>query len=153
MLTSKLETELRNNQNLYSTGSSYKTDGASGVFSLGTQFKINKDENQVKKLFESINKILSDLSEKPVENDILTNAKNVLKGDLALLSESSLGRAEILSTLELNQIKDYFKTIDEITVDDIKNTAQNIFSLHKTYYLESKPEILERNKEIFTNIS
>ena len=53
MLTSKLETELRNNQNLYSTGSSYKTDGASGVFSLGTQFKINKDENQVKKLFES----------------------------------------------------------------------------------------------------
>lgn len=123
------------------------------MFLAWHSIQINKDENQVKKLFESINKILSDLSEKPVENEILTNAKNVLKGDLALLSESCLGRAEILSTLELNQVKDYFKTIDEITVDDIKNTAQNIFSLNKTYYLESKLEILERNKEIFTNIS
>lgn len=151
MLTSKLETGLRKSQNLYSTGSKYISEGSIGTFSLGTQFKNSDDMNQVKQISDVINKNIIDVKESTVDVRTLQNAKNNLKGDINQLLDSSLGRAEVHSHLDIDKLNNYFKIIDEITADDIKNVANKIFTGSKTFYLKSKPGILETNKELFKN--
>lgn len=151
MLTSKLETGLRKSQNLYSTGSKYISEGSIGTFSLGTQFKNSDDMNQVKQISDVINKNIIDMKESIVDERMLENAKNILKGDINQLLDSSQGRAEVHSNVDIDKLNNYFEIIDKITADDIKNVANKIFTGSKTFYLKSKPEILEANKELFKN--
>ncbi len=94
------------------------------------------DHKNLQKTVELILKEYKDLRDNKITEKELQKAKDYLKGVMSLSLDASDNQASFYAMQELLENKmltpeDKFKRIDEVTVDDIKNVAEDIFKLEK----------------------
>ena len=129
-MSSRLFYEVRDKKGLaYSIGSNYSASVNKGSFSVFIGTDPNKANEAEKALFKEIERLkTSYVSEKELED-----AKNKLKGNYILALETNGDKAENYASLEITGDgcdfpEKLFALIDEVTVNDIINTANKYFS-------------------------
>lgn len=125
--------------NVVSTDYYHFRDG--GNFFIQANFKPDEKENAINLIKEQIGKIYSDgITEKE-----LKKAKKKLKAGFAENSESVSDIAETIGFYmtvcnKLECVEEYIKVIEEITLDDLKNTAKNYLDVNKVVISVLMPE-------------
>lgn len=94
------------------------------------------DHKNLEKSIKLILEEYKDLKDKRISEKELKKAKDYLKGTLSLSLDASDNQASFYAMQELLENKmltpeEKFKKIDEISVDDIKKVAEDIFALEK----------------------
>ena len=162
--SSRLFSDLREKQKLaYHVGSDYIINENIGMFYLkiGTTTE-NKDTNEisydnVQKSIDGFNKHINKMKTEKVSEEELNNAKLALKNTILNTTHSSAG---INSSLSIGINSPYgisydnqaLAMIDEITVDDIYNTANYIFTGKPVYSILATENTISENKEYLKNL-
>jgi predicted Zn-dependent peptidase len=105
-------------------------DAATDAGYLVTQAGI--DHNNLEKAIKLILEEYRDIKENKITEKELQKAKDYIKGSMSLRLDSSDSQASYYGMQELLEkdimtIEDKFKRIDEVSVDDIKKIAEDIF--------------------------
>lgn len=113
------------------------------------------DENNqqnIQKILNSYKKNINNLITYPISQDELNDVKMMLKGDFKRKMESSSDRNQLLSDYNVIELKNIYKTIDEITPYDIQKSAQIYLKQPSISTIRANKETLEANKNYLTNI-
>ena len=136
-MSSRLFQEIREKRGLvysvYSFTVSHTHDGMFGIYA-GTGAK------DLKRLLPVVAEEIKKVCDSPVSEKELQRAKTQLKASMLMSLESSSATAEVLSRQMLiyNRIipiEEMVERIEKVTLDDIRQTAQTIFSSRPTYTL------------------
>lgn len=162
--SSRLFNDLREKQQLaYRVNSRSKCFENAGVFKLyiGTTTE-NKETGEVsydnvQKAINGFNKHIENIKSEKVSEEELETAKLNLKNMILSSIETNAGKTDSLSAgiislygpLIDNKI---LEMIDQITVDDIYNAANYIFSNKPTYSILATENTLKTNKEFFKTL-
>ncbi len=142
--SSRLFLDLREKQNLaYHVSSNIQSFENTGILTLRIQTTTDDKEqgiksfDNVKKSLEGFNKHAKELCETLVTDEELKAAKNQLKQNLIgqmqnPLSKTGLIAQNMANLYGIKRIDKYFEAIDKITKEDIKKTAQFVFSYNPT---------------------
>jgi len=163
--SSRLFRDLREEQKLaYGVHSDILLIDDIGVIELkiGTTTE-NKETGEVsfdnlKKSIEGFNKHIEKIKNEKVTEEELNNAKLKFKDNLFNANETDSGKNESLNTAlvspyGLNQVNEALKLVDEITVDDIYNAANYVFSGKPVYSILATENTLKNNKEFLSNLA
>ena len=136
-MSSRLFQEIREKRGLVYTINSFnqalKDDGVFGIYA-GTTPK------ELQELLPVVTDEIKKIVQEPVKDVELTRAKTQIKASLLMSLESSSNTAEIIARQMLLfgrviPTEEIVEKIEAITVDDIQNTAQKIFTSTPTYAL------------------
>ena len=156
---SRLHNDLREQRHLaYLVESFYQTHGDSGVLNLYIKTTTNNNEtgeytpDNIKKSIDGFNENIYKIMTQPVTDDELQKAKKAMKsGLLSSLEMNSAKNAMIgdfaTTPYGVSFINEQFKMIDNITPQDIMNTAKNIFSNKPIYSIAATKDALDANKD------
>lgn len=94
---------------------------------------------KLEKVYEGLEVIKAELercTQEKVTDDELKKAKEILRGRLAIWSESTNFLAEYFGTnfvldREIETFDEFLEKIEQVTVDDVKNVAQELFKKEK----------------------
>lgn len=163
--SSRLFQDLRENQKLaYSVRSNLSLIDDIGVLDLriGTTTE-NKDTGEVsfdnlQKSVEGFNKHIEKMKTEKVSDEELANAKLKLKNILLNSTETDSGKNGLLhsglvSPYGTNLANEMLKAVDDVTVDDIYNAANYIFSGKPVYSILATENTLNENKEFLDKLS
>lgn len=163
--SSRLFQDLRENQKLaYSVHSNLSFIDDIGVIDLriGTTTE-NKDSGEVsfdnlQKSIEGFNKHIEKIKTEKVSEEELENAKLKLKNILLNSAETDSSKNVLLhsglvSPYGINLANEMLNAVDEVTVDDIYNAANYIFSGEPVYSILATENTLNENKEFLDNLS
>ena len=145
----RLLEDIRGKQGLaYTAGAYYDTDGTLGYFNLGSHLSLDKSNPaNLKKAMESLKNNIESLVNIPVSDIELQHAKNQFKSDIITWIEFSKGRSGFLKEYGLEDTKKLFKTVDEITPQDIQNIAKNHLTRPSVISIDANKEVLDANKD------
>lgn len=162
--SSRLFEDLREQQKLaYSVRSSVRTNGNTGAINLtiGTTTD-NKETGE--KSFDNLQKSIDGfknhveklLTEKVTQEE-LDSAKLSVKNEILSKNESITGKNGTLSSgihsyYGITRSNQFLDMIDEITVDDIYNAAQNMFKDKPLYSIIATEDTINYNKEYLDNL-
>lgn len=127
-MSSRLFMEVREKRGLaYHIGAGHGSYKDAGSFRVAGSLKVEK----VKDGIEVIKAELEKIAHENVTDDELKKAKEMIRGRVALRSESTNYLAEHFGTefvidRELESFEDYLKKIDEITVADVRKVAEDL---------------------------
>lgn len=162
--SSRLFTDLRETRHLaYSVYSNYDFNDDIGVLTLGigtTTENIETGEktfDNIKKSIDGFNENIKRITTEKVSSKELENAKKAMKSDLLNLLETNLGKTFDIarsngSPYGMEYINKQFEIIDQITPDDILNTAKYIFNSKPVYSLTATQASLDANKEFLDSL-
>ncbi len=163
--SSRLFQDLRENQKLaYSVHSNLSLINDIGIIDLriGTTTE-NKDTGEIsfdnlQKSIEGFNKHIEKIKTEKVSEEELANAKLKLKNILLNSSETDscknvLLHSGLVSPYGINLANKMLNAVDEVTVDDIYNAANYIFSGKPVYSIVATENTLKENKEFLDNLS
>lgn len=128
-MSSRLFQEIREKKGLaYAVYSSFSSYFDAGLFTVYLGVGKKKAREAVKLVIEELNKC----RDNGIENSELETAKEQLKGNTLLASESVDRRMSRLAKCEIYfnrfiSIKEILKKIDQVTSQEVKNLAQEIF--------------------------
>lgn len=164
--SSRLFTDLRENRKLaYNVQSNFETLGNTGMIILSIKTTTdNKDTGEVsysnlQKSIDGFNENIQKMVSTKVCDEELKNAKLSLKNSLLSGSESSYAKTYNLmsgftgSYYGADYLNQMFKTIDEITPDDIQHAAQYVFSSHPVYAIGATKDTLVNNKDYLDKLN
>ena len=163
--SSRLFTDLRETRHLAYSVHSYLDTVSSdtGIFGLNIGTTTENHETG-EKTFENIQKSLdgfrdniNKITTEYVSEDELRAAKKALKSSMLRPFEVNAGtNIELMeakfSPYNVSFINQYFEQIDKITVQDIYNTARNIFSTKPTYSIVATKDSIEANKQYLKSL-
>lgn len=162
--SSRLFNDLREKQQLcYRVNSNVRYYGNAGLLKLyiGTTTE-NKDTKEisyenVQKSINGFNHHIQKLMTEKVSEEELKNAKLNFKNIILSDTETSAGKnnSMAINITDLNgplADNELLKIIDEITVDDIYNAANYIFSGKPTYSILATENTLKANKDFFKTL-
>lgn len=162
--SSRLFGDLRETRHLaYFVSSSNNTLDDMGIFKLqiGTttenQETGEKTFDNVKKSIEGFNENIEKIKTEKVSEEELAAAKKRLKASiLESLETNSSKNSLIYSATEtpygIDYANKYYKMIDEISAEDIYNTANYIFKSKPIYSLTATKDTLDANKEYLESL-
>ena len=162
--SSRLFMDLRENEKLaYHVKSHYTNHDNMGVIALriGTTTE-NKETGEtsfdnVQKSIDGFNRHIEKIKTEKVTDEELNNAKLTLKNSILTALHSADGKNNTLmqsgdSAYGIQRANLYFKEIDNITADDIYNTANYVFSGKPTYSIVATENTLKANEEYLTKL-
>lgn len=136
----------------YGTGIGISTERLSSnpdeksLLLVATNVSEDKSEKLIKELYSTLYK----LTQTPPTEEELTAVKNSLKKVNNQIFESSASINNLIGTSLLNdnieQVKNFNKIIDEMTADDIMNTARKYFDLNKAALTVVHPSFAQKDK-------
>ena len=132
-MSSRLFMQVRERRGLaYHVSSDADSYIDTGMFINYAGLKLEKVYEGLKVIIDELNKIAS----KKVSSDELKKAKEMLRGRLALRSESTNFLAEhfgvqFILDKKLEKFEDYLKNIDAVTEEDILNLAKYLFNKNR----------------------
>ena len=151
---SKLFKEIRENKGLaYKVGTAYETDGRIGYFSLTTETPIEtKDSEKLQQIIDSYKKVIGELVNKSVSEDELNQAKNTLRGNFIKDLEYSGARNDTTSSMSIEDFKNLFRVIDEISINDVQGSAKKYFEKPSLFVINANEDVLSKNRNYLTSI-
>lgn len=162
--SSRLFSDLREKRHLaYAVSSSFGSEGDMGVFTLkiGTttenQETGEKTFDNVQKSIEGFNDNIKKITTEKVTQAELDAAKKALKSAILSSLETNSNKTDTMFLSDKTYYgADYMNRrladIDSITVDDIYNTARNIFNSKPVYSITATEETLNQNKEYLKSL-
>ncbi len=150
-MSSRLFLQVREKRGLaYSVAAGHETMIDTGTFTAFAGLKLEKVE-------EGLEVILAELQRttmEPVTEDELKKSKEIIRGRIALRSESTNFLAEhfgveFVTDHELESFEDYLKKIEQVTVQDIQAVAQELF-VPSRYNLQVIAPL--KNPEVFQKL-
>ena len=162
---SRLFNDLREQRHLaYLVDSAYQTQGDNGVISLFIKTTTNNNETgektleNIQKSIEGFNENIRRISTEPVTEEELQKAKKSMKSHILSSIEMNSFKNSMIGDFAttpygVNYLNEQFKIIDQITAQDLLNTAQNIFSGKPIYSISATKEALEANKNYLDNLA
>lgn len=163
--SSRLFSDLREKRHLaYSVYSNYNLYDDMGEFtlSIGTTTENQETGEQsfdnIKKSIDGFNENIERITTEKVSPEELENAKKEIKNQLYNSFESNFAKNEYLSSSHnsiygANQINEGLALLDSITVDDIYNTARNVFKSKPVYSITATQASLDANKEFLNSLN
>lgn len=163
--SSRLFMDLRESRHLaYSVSSNYNAIGDMGVFILkiGTttenQETGEKTFENVQKSIDGFNENIKRITTERVTQEELDAAKKHIKSELLTSIELNVGKNSMIGYSKstpygVAYLNKQFENIDSITVDDIYNTANNIFNSKPIYSLTATKDTLDANKEYLNKLA
>lgn len=162
--SSRLFMDLREKEKLaYHVKSNYETNNNIGVFTLkiGTTTD-NKETGEqsfdnIQKSIDGFNHHIESIKSNKVTDEELNNAKLSLKNKILNSVHSPEGKIASLSSgmvsvYGINKTNKLFEEIDNITTDDIYNTANYIFSGKPVYSILATQDSLDANKDYLATL-
>ena len=162
--SSRLFTDLREQEKLaYQVKSSYSSQDDIGILSLkiGTTTD-NKETGEkhfdnIKKSIDGFNKHIEKIKNEKVSEEELKNAKLYLKNNILNNNHSSISKASNLlksanTPYSIHKTNLLLEEVDKISVDDIYNAANYIFSNRPTYSILATKDTLNANKDYFKSL-
>ena len=162
--SSRLFTDLRENEKLaYNVKSNYTSTDDMGVITLriGTTTE-NKETGEtsfdnVQKSIDGFNRHIEKIKTEKVTDEELNNAKLTLKNAVLNSMHSADGKNNNLmqtgdSAYGIQKANLYFKEINNITADDIYNTANYVFSGKPVYSIVATENTLKANEEYLNKL-
>ncbi len=146
-MSSRLFQEIRENRGLaysvYSFQSAYVDSGLLGIY-------VGSSPENLYQVIDLLVNILSELKQKEVSREDLSIAKEQLKGNLLLSTESTSNRMSKLAMNEIYfgkqlEIEDAIKRIDKVTAKDVMEISEDLFQnehLHITILGDAESEAL-----------
>ena len=162
--SSRLFNDLREKQQLcYRVNSNVRYYGNAGLFKLYISTTTeNKENNEISfdnvpKSINGFNKHIQKIMTEKVSKEELNNAKLNFKNAILSDAETGLGKNNsiAMNITGLNgplTDNELLKAIDEITIDDIYNAANYIFSGKPTYSILATKNTLNANKDFFKTL-
>lgn len=163
--SSRLFMDLRENEKLaYHVRSGYRTSNDSGVLSLriGTTTE-NKETGEqsfenVQKSINGFNRHIAKIKSEKVTEEELNNAKLNLKNEILNDNHSYSSKnvnlvSGVNSDYGVFKVNQMLNEIDKITVDDIYNTANYVFSNKPTYSIVATENTLKANEEYLKSLA
>lgn len=162
--SSRLFSDLREKRHLaYSVSSDYDFNGDIGIMALtiGTTTENHetgeKTFDNVKKSIEGFNENIQKISSTKVTDEELDAAKKSLKTSILSSLEKNSTKTFILdgtskTPYDVEYVNKKLALIDEITPDDILNTAKYIFNSSPTYSIAATQATLNENKEFLDSL-
>lgn len=125
----------------YTIESNYSLYADTGLFSI----YLGTDEEKLDKALKLVHKELRKLREQPVSINFLQKAKNKFKGQIALAEENrmSLIIAEAKNILDYDRVvtlSEVFDKIDQVSVQEIQDIANDVFAPSNLSSLAFVPE-------------
>ncbi len=102
----------------------------------------------VNSIKSNIDKIISE----PVSKNELQHAKNQFKSDIITMIEFSSGRNDLLNEYGIEDTKKLFKTIDEITPQDIQNITKTYLTKPAIISINANKDVLDANKSYLSEL-
>ena len=161
---SRLHNDLREQRHLaYLVESFYQTHGDNGVLNLYIKTTTNNSEtgentpDNIKKSIDGFNENIQKIMTQPVTDEELQKAKKAMKSGLLSSLEMNSEKNAIIGDYAatpygVNFINEQFRIIDEITPQDIMNTARNIFANKPIYSIAATKDALEANKDYLNKL-
>ncbi|MFI3299815.1 MAG: pitrilysin family protein [Candidatus Gastranaerophilales bacterium] len=162
--SSRLFNDLRETQKLaYSVGSRVNFHENMGVMKLYIETTTeNKDTNEIsydniQKSIDGFKKNIEILKTKKISEDELNSVKLRFKNSLLNSTQTNDDKNFELSDCSssiygLDEIDKMYEMIDEITVDDIYNSANYIFKEKPTYSIVATENTIKHNEEYFKTL-
>ncbi|MGN0032019.1 MAG: M16 family metallopeptidase [Candidatus Gastranaerophilaceae bacterium] len=163
--SSRLFMDLRETRHLaYSVGSDVSYNDDIGIFtlSIGTTTENletgEKTFDNIKKSIDGFNDNIKKITTEKITQEELDNAKRNFKSDLLSSLETGAGKNSMIemgndSLYGIDYMNQVFEEIDKITVDDIYNTANNIFAGKPIYSLTATQASLDANKDFLQSLT
>ncbi len=132
-MSSRLFIQVREKRGLaYHVSANFGTYAETGAFTVFAGLKLEKIEDGLQVIIAELERVVQ---EKVTEEE-LKKTKEMIRGRLALRQESTNFLAEYFGTSfvldrEIESFEDYLKKIDAVSVDDIKEVAQELFKKEK----------------------
>ena len=161
---SRLFADLRETRHLaYSVYSDVNYTGDIGLLtmSIGTTTENletgEKTFDNIKKSIDGFNDNVKRITTEKVSQEELDNAKRNMKSTLLDCLETSSDKNAMITAANntlygVDYINQAFDMIDKITVDDIYNTANNVFASNPTYSITATKDSLDANKEFLASL-
>ena len=162
--SSRLFNDLRENQKLaYSVRSKLAKENNTGIIKLSigttTDNKETGEQNfdNLKKAIEGFKHHINLIKTNGITEEELEKAKLSLKNDILSDSELTLSKnAQLLSGTTSfygpNYTNKMLEEIDKLTIEDINNTAHNVFAGNPVYSIVATKDTLEYNKEYLDSL-
>lgn len=162
--SSRLFMDLREKQKLaYQVKSDFKMNEDIGLFSLKIKTTTdNRDTGEksygnIKKSIEGFNKHIEKIKNEKITEEELNNAKLSLKNLILNINHYSSGKISsintgLISPYGLTRENQLLEEIDKITIDDIYNAANYIFSEKPTYSILATQESIDANKNYLSSL-
>lgn len=156
---SRLFNDLREQRHLaYMVDSMYEANGDSGILSLMIKTTTNNTETgektleNIKKSIDGFNENIEKLKTQYVSEEELEKAKRSMKSNILSSFEMNSHKNSIIgdnaaTVYGVDYTNKQLEIIDQITPQDILNTARNIFSNKPIYSIAGTKEALDFNKE------
>ena len=156
--------DLREKQKLaYQVKSDFKMNEDIGLFSLKIKTTTdNRDTGEksygnIKKSIEGFNKHIEKIKNEKITEEELNNAKLSLKNLILNINHYSSGKISsintgLISPYGLTRENQLLEEIDKITIDDIYNAANYIFSEKPTYSILATQESIDANKNYLSSL-
>ncbi len=132
-MSSRLFMQVRERRGLaYSVGASHSSYKDIGLFTIYAGLKLEKVEEGLEVIIAELERVISE----KVTDDELKKAKEMIRGGIALRSESTNFLAEYFGTnfvldRKIQTFEELIKQTDLITVEDIQNIAKELFQRNK----------------------
>lgn len=161
---SRLFNDLREQRHLaYMVDSVYQTHGDSGVISLIIRTTTNNNEtgektlDNIKKSIDGFNENIQKISTELVTDEELEKAKRSMKSNLLASLEMNAIKNSIIGDYAatpygIEYMNEEFKVINNITSQDLLNTAKNIFNNKPIYSIAGTKEALDYNKNYLDSL-
>lgn len=152
---SRLFSDLREKRQLaYQVASEVQSFGNTGILSMFIKTTTdNKAQGEIKydnlqKSLEGFEEHMQKLLTEDVTEEELKNAKKALKQNLMSEMELLSSKTELLAMnadlpYGIKRIDEYFKAIDKITAQDIKQAAAHIFASKPVYSILASPDTVD----------
>ena len=162
---SRLFSDLREQRHLaYSVYSNYNLydDMGEFVLSIGTTTENHetgeKSFDNIKKSIDGFNENIEKITTEKVSEEELENAKKEIKNQLYNSFEDNSSKNEYLKNAHkniygINRVNESLAMLDSITVDDIYNTARNVFRSKPVYSITATQASLDANKEFLNSLN
>ena len=132
------------------------------VLSIGTTTENHetgeKSFDNIKKSIDGFNENIEKITTEKVSEEELENAKKEIKNQLYNSFEDNSSKNEYLKNAHkniygINRVNESLALLDSITVDDIYNTARNVFRSKPIYSITATQASLDANKEFLNSLN
>ena len=132
------------------------------VLSIGTTTENHetgeKSFDNIKKSIDGFNENIEKITTEKVSEEELENAKKEIKNQLYNSFEDNSSKNEYLKNAHkniygINRVNESLAMLDSITVDDIYNTARNVFRSKPVYSITATQASLDANKEFLNSLN
>lgn len=139
--------ELRLKKGFYICNSDYSEKNNTASFSLISNFKPQNAGNYgIRDVLNDYKSFIKKLTNGEIDPSQISRAKTSVKADTAFMNNTAEGKLYMLKDYDIKTCKNLYQMIDNITLDDLKQTAEEVLNVNSYIRIDAPKKVLDENK-------